>query len=47
MELPTKKASRVKIAHKADTDDPAKWEEYFEWLLQEAEKFHKVFSKNT
>lgn len=47
MELPARKASRVKITHKADTDDPAKWEEYLAWLLQEAEKFHKVFSKIT
>ena len=47
MELPARKASRVKIAHKADTDDPTKWEEYFAWLLQEAEKFHKVFGKIT
>jgi hypothetical protein len=47
MELPERKASRIRIAHKADTDDPAKWEEYFEWLLHEAEKFHKVFSKIT
>ena len=47
MELPERKASRIRIAHKADTDDPAKWEEYFAWLLQEAEKFHKVFSKIT
>jgi hypothetical protein len=47
MELPERKASRIRIAHKADTDDPAKWEEYFAWLLQEAEQFHKVFSKKT
>jgi hypothetical protein len=47
MELPEKKASRIRIIHKADTDDPAKWDEYFAWLLQEAEKFHKVFGKIT
>ena len=47
MELPERKASRIRIAHTADSDDPTKWEEYFAWLLQEAERFHKVFSKIT
>lgn len=47
MELPERKASRIRIAHSADTDNPTKWDEYFAWLLQEAEKFHKVFSKIT
>ena len=47
MELPGKKASRIRLAHKANVDDPAKWEEYFAWLLQEVEQFYKVFSKRT
>ena len=45
MELPERKASRIRITHSADIDDPTKWQEYFAWLLQEAEKFHKAFSK--
>jgi len=47
MELPERKASRIRIAHSADTDNSEKWDEYFAWLLQEAEKFQKVFSKIT
>lgn len=45
MELPGKKASRIKVSKEADVDDEAHWEEYFSWLLNRAEKFHKVFSK--
>lgn len=46
-ELPERKASRIKMSHAVDTEDTTKWEEYFEWLLQESEKFHKVFGKYT
>jgi hypothetical protein len=45
MELPTKKASRVRILTTGSFDDASKWEDVFEWLLNEAEKFHKVFPK--
>ncbi|MDD2785994.1 MAG: DUF4268 domain-containing protein [Patescibacteria group bacterium] len=45
MELPTKKASRVRILTTGNFDDASKWEDVFEWLLNEAEKFHKVFPK--
>ena len=45
MELPFKKASRIKISYEADLDNAENWKEYFSWLKNEAESFHKVFSK--
>lgn len=43
MELPGKKASRIRVQVKANFEDQSKWEEYFAWLLKEAEKFDAVF----
>lgn len=45
MELPEKKASRIKLSLPGDFEDESKWEEYFEWLLRKAEKFKEVFPK--
>lgn len=45
MELPEKKASRIRLAKSVDIDDESKWEEYFEWLKSMAETFQSVFSK--
>lgn len=45
MELPEKKASRIKLAHKADIKDATRWGEHFAWLKVTAEKFHFVFSQ--
>jgi len=45
MELPNKKASRIKVSTPGDFKDQDKWEEYFEWLLQKTENFQKVFPK--
>jgi hypothetical protein len=45
MELPTKKASRIRILKPGVFEDEAKWEDQFEWLLNEAEKFARVFPK--
>ena len=45
MERPTKKASGVRILKDGDFNDESKWETYFEWLLNEAEKLHRVFPK--
>ncbi len=45
LELPEKKASRIKISTTGDFDNQDKWEEYFEWLLQMTEKFQRVFPK--
>lgn len=44
-ELPGKKASRIRISTSGNFDDTAKWEDSFEWLLNEAEKFYRVFPK--
>ena len=45
MELPEKKASRIKFSHKADLSDVDQWEKHFEWFKVSAEKFQQVFSK--
>lgn len=45
MELPERKASRIKVSMLANFEDKIKWEDYFEWMLKEAEKFQKVFPK--
>ncbi len=45
MELPSKKASRIKISTSGDFSDKSKWDDYFRWLLAEAEKFDRVFRK--
>ncbi len=45
MELPNKKASRIRVLHSGNFEDMTKWEDAFEWLISEAEKFHKVFPR--
>lgn len=45
MPLPNRKASRIRLPHSASFDDAGKWEDAFEWLIAEAEKFHNVFPK--
>ena len=45
VELPEKKASRIKISTPGDLESRDKWDGYFEWLLGQAEKFQKVFPK--
>lgn len=45
MELPTKKASRIRILKSGVFEDQDKWESEFEWLLNEAEKMQMVFPK--
>lgn len=45
MELPNKKASRVKSSMPAYFENETMWNAYFEWLLKEAEKFQSVFPK--
>lgn len=44
-ELQGKKASRVRVSIHRDFDNTSQWENHFDWLLSEAEKFHKVFPK--
>lgn len=45
MELPGKKASRIKVSMKGSLGGEKGWDDYFEWLLREAEKFRSVFPK--
>ena len=43
MELPERKASRVKITLDESFEDEKRWPEAFEWLQEQAEKFQKTF----
>jgi hypothetical protein len=45
MELPARKASRIRVLKEGLLDDQTKWESEFEWLLNEAEKMQRVFPK--
>jgi len=45
MELPGKKASRIKAEFPGLVESTEEWEKYFVWLQETAEKFQKVFSK--
>jgi hypothetical protein len=45
MELPGKKASRIRISMQGDFENKDNWESYFAWLIREAEKFQAVFPK--
>jgi hypothetical protein len=45
MELPGKKASRIKVSFAGDFNNKPHWEAYFEKLLREAEKFYSIFPK--
>jgi hypothetical protein len=42
LELPNKKASRIKITRKGNINNKSEWENYFEWLLNVVEKFRQV-----
>lgn len=43
LELPEKKASRIKSYTKGDITQTDKWDEYFSWLMGQAVSFQKVF----
>lgn len=45
MDLPNKKASRIRVLSSGSFEDMAKWEDTFEWLITEAEKFQSIFPK--
>lgn len=45
MELPDKKASRIKQSTSCDLSKENKWPEYFAWLLYRAESFRKTFGE--
>ncbi len=46
MELPGKKASRIKVEFPGLIENTDEWEKYFAWLQEKAEQFQKVFSKH-
>lgn len=45
MDLPGKKASRIKLPREANLATTDEWDGYFEWLMNKAESFQKIFSK--
>jgi hypothetical protein len=47
MELPARKASRIRVVKSGNFTDMTTWEDTFEWLLNEAEKFRQVFPRYT
>jgi hypothetical protein len=46
LEMPDRKASRIRIVHEIDVNDLGKWDQCFEWTLRMAEKFCVVFSNH-
>ena len=44
-ELPSKKASRIKVVRKGNPENKDRWEEYFQWLIKNGEILAKVFNK--
>ena len=45
MDLPGKKAARIKISQDGDIYDESKWETYFALLLGNADQMKKAFSQ--
>ena len=45
MELPDKKASRIKVSKNGSFEDKEQWEKIFEWMKNTGEKFKTVFPK--
>jgi len=45
MDLPGKKAARIKISQDGDIYDESKWETYFAWMLGNADQMKKAFSQ--
>jgi hypothetical protein len=45
MELPGKKASRIKVSRDADIENEEDWDDLFKWLREKAERFQAVFPK--
>lgn len=45
MEMPLKKASRIKLSHELSVNDQENWEKCFKWMLDHAKKFYVVFNK--
>lgn len=45
MELEGRKAYRIKLSREADINEKERWEEYFKWLNENANKFNIVFGR--
>lgn len=45
MELPGKKASRIRALHTIDLSDDSNWEDSFRWFVDAAEQFQAVFAE--
>jgi hypothetical protein len=45
MELPDKKASRIRLSYPGNFEDETKWEIHFYWLMNVAQKFKEIFPK--
>ncbi len=45
LELPEKKASRIKLNTSGDFDNQKEWSKTFEWMQEKAENFQKVFPR--
>ena len=45
-ELPDKKASRILISKEVDLDNREMWSSQFDWMMEMALKFKKVFKQN-
>ena len=46
MALEGKKASRIKLSNDADINQKDKWDQYFDWLMINAEKYQTVFGQH-
>lgn len=44
-ELPEKKASRIMLTRQVNFDDRSAWNAQFDWMMEMALKFKKVFKK--
>ncbi|RME47062.1 MAG: DUF4268 domain-containing protein [Chloroflexi bacterium] len=45
MELPGRKASRIRAVHRIDVSENGNWEAAFQWLMDTAQQFQIVFAK--
>ena len=45
MELPTKKASRIRVFREIDVKEHKNWNAAYEWMLEQAQKFNVIFYK--
>jgi hypothetical protein len=46
LELPQRKASRIRVFESGNISNTEKWEDYFTWLLNNVKSFQRIFSKH-